>query len=94
MEINVSALHKIMNASGQGHFQDCLPLHQCVGHLHKLCLKQFLCNSLVQVSGESLQDQWSSGFWFCVAIFDLKCKGYTWRMLTAYCIWKSFLKYD
>ena len=34
-------------------------------------------------------------FSFVVAIFDnAPCGGYTWLMLTAISIWKSFLKYE
>ena len=28
---------RLMNARGQGHFKDCLPLNQWHGHLHKYC---------------------------------------------------------
>ena len=59
MEMKLSASH--MNARGQGHFRTVYRC-TCVMVIYiNFVLNNFTATSLVQESGERLQDQWSSG---------------------------------
>ena len=60
MEMKLSASH--LKAWGQSHFRAISPCTSAMLLYINFVLNKFPATSLVHVSGERLQDQWSSGF--------------------------------
>ena len=97
MEMKWIASH--MNVKGQGHFRAVSPCNSVMAIHISFVLNNFSATSLVQVSGERLQDQWSSGRFICIfATRGIVRTGYNWgwyksSSFSFVCFFVFFLNY-